>query len=79
MKVTVKYFAILKDQSGVDEEVIDGSFSSPKELYSFLKNEKGLSLCSSKLKVAINDEFSDWDVSLSDGDTVVFIPPVAGG
>ncbi|MDG1462804.1 MAG: MoaD/ThiS family protein, partial [Gammaproteobacteria bacterium] len=30
-------------------------------------------------KVAVNDEFSSWDASLSDGDHVVFIPPVAGG
>lgn len=79
MKLTVKYFAILKDQSGVDEEVIAGSFASPKELYTFLKNEKGLSFCSSKLKVAVNDDFSDWEAPLKDGDTVVFIPPVAGG
>ncbi|MCM8537390.1 MAG: MoaD/ThiS family protein [Lentisphaeraceae bacterium] len=79
MKVTVKYFAILKDESGVDEEVVEGNFGSPKELYTFLKSDKNLSLCSSKLKVAVNDEFSNWEVPLSDGDTVVFIPPVAGG
>ena len=28
---------------------------------------------------AINDEFADWNADLSDGDAVVFIPPVAGG
>jgi molybdopterin converting factor small subunit len=31
------------------------------------------------LKVAVNDEFSDWAQTLADGDRVVFIPPVAGG
>jgi molybdopterin converting factor small subunit len=31
------------------------------------------------VKVAINDEFADWQHKLQDGDTVVFIPPVAGG
>jgi molybdopterin converting factor small subunit len=32
-----------------------------------------------RLKVAVNDEFRDWDAVLADGDRVVFIPPVAGG
>jgi molybdopterin converting factor small subunit len=31
------------------------------------------------LRVAVNDEFGDWRARLSDGDTVVFLPPVAGG
>jgi molybdopterin synthase sulfur carrier subunit len=29
--------------------------------------------------VAVNTEFSDWHAPLKAGDTVVFIPPVAGG
>ena len=32
-----------------------------------------------QLKVALNSEFSDWQTPLKHGDTVVFIPPVAGG
>jgi len=31
------------------------------------------------LRVAVNEEFSDWQRPLEDGDRVVFIPPVAGG
>ena len=31
------------------------------------------------VKVAVNDEFAGWDVTLTEGDSVVFIPPVAGG
>ena len=27
----------------------------------------------------VNDEFGDWSQPLKDGDTVVFLPPVAGG
>jgi molybdopterin synthase sulfur carrier subunit len=29
--------------------------------------------------VAVNTEFADWSRRLNAGDTVVFIPPVAGG
>jgi len=28
---------------------------------------------------AINQEFSDWDATVSQGDEVAFIPPVSGG
>ena len=31
------------------------------------------------VRVAINSEFGDWSAPLADGDSVVFIPPVAGG
>jgi molybdopterin converting factor small subunit len=31
------------------------------------------------LRVAINGEFQNGTASLKDGDSVVFIPPVAGG
>ena len=79
MKLTVKYFAILRDERGIDEEEVTLSVSTSAELYDQLKSEHGLSFCRSKLKVAINDEFSSWDTGLKDGDVVVFIPPVAGG
>lgn len=79
MKLTVKYFAALRDERGLDEEVLDIEVQTPKELYEQLQKEHGLGLCRSKLKVAINDEFADWAEELCANDTVVFIPPVAGG
>jgi molybdopterin converting factor small subunit len=30
-------------------------------------------------KIAVNDEFSQWDIKLNNGDRLVFIPPVTGG
>jgi molybdopterin converting factor small subunit len=36
-------------------------------------------LSADSLKVAVNERFSDWQHALADGDTVVFVPPVAGG
>lgn len=31
------------------------------------------------LLVAVNDSYASWDHRLSDGDEVVFLPPVSGG
>jgi molybdopterin converting factor small subunit len=39
----------------------------------------GFTLAEGSLKVAINTEFANWSQPLAAGDTVVFIPPVAGG
>ena len=30
-------------------------------------------------KIAVNDEFSQWNIKLNNGDRLVFIPPVTGG
>lgn len=30
-------------------------------------------------RVAVNQEYQDWQVQLQEGDEVAFIPPVAGG
>ncbi|OUW19763.1 MAG: molybdopterin synthase sulfur carrier subunit [Opitutales bacterium TMED158] len=79
MKLQIEYFAILKDQSGRSGETIDSEAANPSELYRELSNRHGFTLPQSALKVAINEDFADWDVTLSEGDTIVFIPPVAGG
>ena len=41
--------------------------------------QRGLQLAPENLRVAVNDEFGDWRQPLAEGDTVVFLPPVAGG
>ena len=44
-----------------------------------LQRRHPFSLGAESLRVAINAEFSDWTQPLTEGDAVVFIPPVAGG
>lgn len=79
MKIQIEYFALLKDQSGQASETIDSAAATPSELYRELAERHGFTLPESALKVAVNEDFADWGDRLSDGDTVVFIPPVAGG
>ena len=77
--VRVQYYAILREQAGRSEETLDTSAGTPAELYAELRQRHPFQLTSAQLKVALNSEFSDWQTTLKHGDTVVFIPPVAGG
>jgi molybdenum cofactor guanylyltransferase len=77
--VRIQYYAILREQAGRSEETLDTSAGTPAELYAELRQRHPFQLTSAQLKVALNSEFSDWQTPLQHGDTVVFIPPVAGG
>lgn len=79
LRVTVQYFAIMKEEAGCDEETVTTSASTALELFEELAGRHGFSLDPSGTKVVINEEFQKWDHPIADGDTVVFIPPVAGG
>ena len=75
----VQYFAVLREQAGKDEEQVETEANAPWELYGELRARHGFALDVDNLKVVINDQFNSWTHKLADGDTVVFIPPVAGG
>jgi len=79
MQLKVQYFALMREQAGRSEETLQSSAASPRELYHELRIRHPFTLSPEHLKVAINGEFSDWTRGLCDGDSVVFIPPVAGG
>jgi molybdopterin-guanine dinucleotide biosynthesis protein A len=78
-RLNVRYFAVLREQAGRSTEQVETQASTPRELYEELRRLRGLTLAPEFLRVAVNDEFGDWRSPLSDGDTVVFLPPVAGG
>ena len=77
-KLTIEYFAVLREHAGKDSENFETAASTAGELFAELEEHYGFPTLST-MKVAINDEFSDWDAVLKEGDTIVFIPPVAGG
>lgn len=78
-RITVQYFALLREQAGRGMEDLTTGSATPGELYAELKSRYGFSLPERVLKVAVNDDFAAWEHPLHDGDRVVFIPPVAGG
>ena len=75
----VEYYALLREERGVTQESVDSTASTPAALYDHLRGIHGFSLGRDALKVVVNEDFVEWDAPLNDGDTVVFIPPVAGG
>jgi molybdopterin converting factor subunit 1 len=78
-RVSLQYYALLREQAGRGSETLDTAAETPAALYQELAARHGFRLAASQLKVAVNASFSDWDHRLQDGDEVVFIPPVAGG
>jgi molybdopterin-guanine dinucleotide biosynthesis protein A len=77
--IKVQYYALLREQAGRSDEALITTAHTPRELYDELKSRYPFSLAPELLRVAVNAEFGEWTHPLADGDSVVFIPPVAGG
>ena len=77
--IHLRYYALLREERGCNEEDISTTAKTALELYNQLKAHYSFTISSNLVRVAINDEFENWDVELATGDTVVFVPPVAGG
>jgi molybdopterin converting factor subunit 1 len=79
MQLTIQYFALLREQAGRSIETLETLAATPADLYAELNARYGFTLAQERLKVAVNNDFADWSRRLEAGDSVVFIPPVAGG
>ena len=80
MNINVLYFASLADEANCQQEtVIVQQATSLTELYEQLRQTHRFSRPQSELRVAVNDYFAKWTDPIHDGDSVVFITPVAGG
>ncbi len=77
--LTIRYFALFRENAGIGEESVSLDADTAADVFDMLKDRHGSSEPLGHCKVAINDEIADWDASVSDGDTVLLFPPVAGG
>ena len=79
IKIEVIYFAILRELTGLDKETFSiKQGNKPGDVLTSINERHEIDL-GINFKIAVNDEFSDWDIELNDGDRLVFIPPVTGG
>ena len=77
--IHLHYYALLKEERGVVQETLETTAATALELYQELQVKYKFKLSVGILKVAINNEFTDWSKPLKDGDQLILIPPVAGG
>ncbi len=77
--ITVKFFALLREQANCRECALQTHSCSPAELYAELADARGLNVPAGLLTYAVNERYVSPDSALQDGDRVAFIPPVAGG
>ncbi|HYL07048.1 MAG TPA: molybdopterin converting factor subunit 1 [Candidatus Udaeobacter sp.] len=79
--IKVRFFARLREQAGTESESVEvKSGSSVSEVYEALRRRHpSLEPDLKAVRPAVNQQFSEWDAIVSDGDEVAFIPPVSGG
>jgi len=82
LKLTVLYFAAVRDLVGKDEEVVDvpasvGTIEALGEHLAAVHPELAGRL--GYVRFARNEEFARASDAVAEGDTIALIPPVAGG
>ena len=81
IRIHLKLFASMKDICGFSEKVF--TFEKPVSvniLLSELADQyPAISEKKSILLIAVNEEYTDPEAVLKDGDTVAIFPPVSGG
>jgi len=78
-RISVLYFASLRDVAGVEQEIRDTNANDLAALYAEIAASHGFTLPRERLRVAVDGAFAQWDAPPSEGSTVAFIPPVSGG
>ncbi len=77
--VKVRYFALFREQTGIESESVDWPGGTAAELFQMMTGMHASLMTEAAALVAVNDEMRGWESPLADGDEVLFFPPVAGG
>jgi molybdopterin converting factor subunit 1 len=81
VRVHVRLFAGIREAVGRPEVQLDmPDGATPEDVWRELASaHPGLSGRRASLQTAVNRRYAAFDAVLSDGDEVVFVPPVSGG
>lgn len=80
MRIRTLLFATYRDLAGTDRVDLDlPPGSTAGDLVARLRTRAGLDVIPSDPALAVNQVYAPLDTSLSDGDEVALLPPVAGG
>ncbi|MFI5286176.1 MAG: molybdenum cofactor biosynthesis protein MoaE [Candidatus Dormibacteria bacterium] len=76
--ITVLVFGPLRERVGVAEAHVDGA--TVQEVWDeFVRRHPAAAVDAGSVRAARNLGYCDWDTAVRSGDTIAFIPPVAGG
>jgi len=75
----VKWFAAYRDATGVAEESLASNATTAADLFDEMTRRHAALGAYRRALVAVNDQMQGWEAVLTDGDQVLFFPPVAGG
>jgi molybdopterin converting factor subunit 1 len=79
VRIKLRYFASIREALGRrEEEIALSPGATVAEVWERLVREQPR-LEAQRYRPAVNQEYTSPDAVLSDGDEVVFIPPVSGG
>ena len=78
-KVTIRYFAALRECAGKSMEVRETEAASYTDLYDELNDQYNFPLDASRVRVAVGESYAAMDQEIQDNSELAFIPPVAGG
>ncbi len=81
MRVRVRLFASLREAVGQGEVDLDlPARATAEDAWAMLaRDHPALAERRARLTAAINRRYAPFDSALSDGDELVFVPPVSGG
>ena len=78
-QITVEYFAKLSQESGTESETLRTSAATLAGLWEEVRLKHHFTLDLPHIKPAVDNEFADWTTPLTEGQTIAFMPPFAGG
>ncbi len=77
--IHLHYFGGLRTERGCSDETLETEATTASQLWIELENRLPWNADRQYVKLAINEEFADWDTPICHGDTLAFLPPFAGG
>jgi len=79
MKISVIYFAGLREKAGIASEEIETSGATLGDLYEQLRERHQFSHRLEHIKFARQNDFCRSSEPISQGDSILIMPPVSGG
>ncbi|MBS25288.1 MAG: molybdopterin converting factor subunit 1 [Gammaproteobacteria bacterium] len=76
MTIHVRFFASLREQTGINSKEVDADgLKNVRDLWALLTDEP----LNETTLIAINKTYSQAESRVKDGDEVAFFPPITGG